>query len=126
VTSKIATGEENGVRLRIYGEKASIFWDQESPNYLTVKYPLAPDRIYRRNAPYVAPLSEGASRASRIPAGHHEGFIEAVANIYDEFCAAVRDRKAHDHPAAREGLRAMRFVDAVLASDKAGNVWTKV
>lgn len=126
VTSKVATGEENGVRLRVYGEKASLFWDQEAPNYLTVKYPLAPDRIYKRNAPYVGALSAGAERASRIPAGHHEGFIEAVANIYDEFCAAVRDRRQHDHPAAREGLRAMRFVDAALASNKAGNVWTRV
>ena len=126
VTSKVATGEENGVRLRIYGEKASLFWDQEAPNYLTVKYPLAPDRIYKRNAPYVGALSAGAERASRIPAGHHEGFIEAVANIYDEFCAAVRDRRKHDHPAAREGLRAMRFVDAALASNKAGNVWMRV
>lgn len=126
VTSKIATGEENGVRLRVYGEKASLFWDQEAPNYLTVKYPFAPDRVYRRNAPYVGALSAGATRASRIPAGHHEGFIEAVANIYDEFCAAVRDRKAHDYPGAREGLRAMRFVDAALASDKAGNAWVKV
>ena len=126
VTSKVATGEENGVRLRVYGEKASLFWDQEAPNYLTVKYPLAPDRIYKRNAPYVGALSAGAERASRIPAGHHEGFIEAVANIYDEFCAAVRDRRKHDHPAAREGLRAMRFVDAALASNKAGNVWTRV
>lgn len=126
VTSKVATGEENGVRLRVYGEKASLFWDQEAPNYLTVKYPLAPDRIYKRNAPYVGALSAGAERASRIPAGHHEGFIEAVANIYDEFCAAVRDRRQHDHPAAREGLRAMRFVDAALASNKAGNVWTRM
>ena len=126
VTSKVATGEENGVRLRVYGEKASLFWDQEAPNYLTVKYPLAPDRIYKRNAPYVGALSAGAERASRIPAGHHEGFIEAVANIYDEFCAAVRDRRKHDHPAAREGLRAMRFVDAALASNKAGNVWMRV
>jgi predicted dehydrogenase len=126
VTSKVATGEENGVRLRVYGDKASLYWNQEAPNYLTVKYPFAPDRTYKRNAPYVGGLSAGAARASRIPAGHHEGFIEAVANIYDEFCLAVRDRKTHDYPGAREGVRAMRFVDAALASHNDGNVWKRV
>jgi predicted dehydrogenase len=124
--SKVATGEENGVRLRVYGDKASLYWNQEAPNYLTVKYPFAPDRTYKRNAPYVGGLSAGAARASRIPAGHHEGFIEAVANIYDEFCLAVRDRKTHDYPGAREGVRAMRFVDAALASHNDGNVWKRV
>lgn len=126
VTSKVATGEENGVRLRVYGDKASLFWDQESPNALVVRSPFAPDRVYRRNAPYVRAASAASARASRIPAGHHEGFIEAVANVYSEFCEAVRDRKAHDFPGIREGVRAMRFVEAALKSDAAGNVWTKI
>ena len=126
VVSKVATGEENGVRLRVYGDKASLFWDQEENNYLRVKSPFAPERIYKRKAPYMGGESAASVRASRIPAGHHEGFIEAFANIYDEFCAAVRDRKAHDYPSAHEGVRTMRFVEAALASDRGGNVWTKV
>ena len=126
VTSKIATGEENGVRLRVYGEKASLFWNQEAPNYLSVKYPDDPERIYKRKASYVAGASEAADRASRFPAGHHEGFVEALANIYDEFVSSVRSRKTADFPGAREGVRSMRFVDAALKSNKLGNRWVKI
>ena len=103
-----------------------FFWNQESPNYLSVKSPFEPERIYKRRAPYMAEASDGASRASRIPAGHHEGFIEAFANIYDEFCAAVRDRGAHDFPGAREGVRTMRCVEAALASSASGCTWRRV
>jgi len=126
VISKIATGEENGVRLRVYGDKASLFWNQEAPNYLSVKYPFGPEKTYKRKAPYIAEESEACNRASRIPAGHHEGFIEAFANIYDEFCASVQDRQPHDFPGPREGVRTMRFVEAALKSNAAGNVWEQV
>ena len=126
VTSKIATGEENGIRLRVYGEKASLFWNQEAPNELTVRYPTKPDRVYRRKAPYVGELSAASLRASRFPAGHPEGFVEALANIYDEFVKAVRRRTGADFPSAREGVRSMRFIEAVLKSDKSGNRWTKI
>ena len=126
VTSKVATGEENGVRLRVYGEKASLFFDQEDPNRLTVRYPTKPDMVFRRKAPYVAELSAASVRASRFPAGHHEGFVEALGNIYGEFVAAVVSRKKRDFPGAREGVRSMRFVDAALKSAKAGSKWTKL
>ena len=126
VTSKIATGEENGVRLRVYGDKASIYWDQESPNYLVVRRPFAPDLTYRRNAPYVAGVSPASVKFSRIPAGHHEGFIEAVANIYAGFVEAVRTRKAADFPGGREGVRAMKFVAAALESSKNRNGWVRL
>ena len=124
--SKVATGEENGVRLRVYGDRASLYWNQEENNYLSVKYPFAPERIYKRNAPYIGDISQASKSLSRIPAGHHEGFIEGFANIYREFCAAVRDRKAHDFPCAREGVRTMRFVEAALRSNRNGNSWEKV
>ena len=126
VTSKIATGEENGVRLRVYGDKASLYWDQESPNYLSVKYPLKPEMTFKRKAPYVADLSEAAQRASRFPAGHHEGFVEALGNIYDEFVAAVISRKERDFPGVRAGIRSMRFVEAALKSSKSGSRWTRI
>ncbi len=126
VVSKVATGEENGVRLRVYGDKASLHWNQESPNYLSVKYPFAPERVYKRRAPFMNAVSEASVRAARLPAGHHEGFIEAFANIYDEFCAAVKDRQAHDFPSAREGVRTMRCVEAALRSNASGNAWVKV
>jgi predicted dehydrogenase len=126
VTSKVATGEENGVRIRVYGEKASLFWNQESPNELVVRYPFAPDRILRRKAPYMEMYSASSVMESRIPAGHPEGFIEAFANIYRGFASSVRSRKAEDFPTAYDGDRAMRFVDAVLKSNAGGNVWTKI
>ena len=126
VVSKIATGEENGVRLRVYGDKASLHWDQEAPNYLTLKYPLQPDRVFRRKAPYVADLSPASVKASRFPAGHHEGFVEALATIYDEFVAAVLTRRASDCPGPREGVRSMRFVEAALASNAKGSAWVRV
>ena len=124
--SKIATGEENGVRLRVYGDKASLHWDQETPNFLTVKYPKRPDAVYRRKAPYVAAVSSAADSASRFPAGHHEGFVEALATVYDEFTAAVLSRKDHDFPGARAGIRSMRFVEAALKSAKRGCRWVKL
>ena len=118
VTSKVATGEENGVRLRVYG--------QEAPNYLHVKYPDAPERIWKRKASYVADASAASTRASRFPAGHHEGFVEALANIYDEFVKAVRTRRAADFPGARAGVRSMKFVEAALKSAKASSRWTAI
>jgi len=126
VTSKIATGEENGVRLRVYGSAASLYWDQEAPNYLHVKYAMKPERIYKRKAPYMEAASVASVRASRFPAGHHEGFVEALGNIYDEFVAAVYTRRQGDFPGAREGIRSMRFVEATLASAKTGNKWVKI
>ena len=126
VASKIATGENNGVRIRVYGEKASLFWNQETPGVLSVKEPCGPEKIYTQVTASANALSPGAARFSRVPAGHPEGFIEAFANIYREFCAAVRDRKTHDFPGAREGVRSMRFVEAALASAADGNTWKEL
>ena len=126
VTSKVATGEENGVRLRVYGDKASLYWNQEAPNYLSVKYPMKPEMIYKRKAPYVGDLSPRSVAASRFPAGHHEGFVEALGNIYDEFVAAVVSRRARDYPGVREGIRSLRFVEAALKSNRVGNRWTRI
>ena len=126
LTSKVATGEENGLRVRVYGDKASLHWYQENPNELVVRYPLAPDCVYRRKAPATCDISPASVRASRIPAGHPEGFIEAFANHYDEFCLAVRGYQNRDYPTAEDGVRTMRFVESVLKSAKAGGRWTKV
>ena len=126
VASKIATGENNGVRLRVYGEKASLYWNQERPGVLSVKEPLGPERIYTQATAAAMELSPETARFQRVPAGHPEGFVEAFANIYREFCAAVRDRAPHDFPGVREGVRAMRFVESALASNAAGCVWKEV
>jgi predicted dehydrogenase len=124
--SKIATGEENGLRLRVYGEKASLHWNQEEPNSLVVRFPFGPDKTYRRRAPYMAAVSPLADAASRIPAGHGEGFIEAFANIYRNFCGSVRTGEPGDFPGIAEAARAMLFVEAVLSSDARGGAWTEI
>ena len=98
----------------------------EEGNYLHVKEAFGPERIYKRNAPYIAGLSAVSKRCSRIPAGHHEGFIEAFANHYREFCAALRGEKGRDFPQAREGRRTIQFVDAALASNAANAKWVRV
>ena len=126
VTSKIATGEENGIRLRVYGDKASLVWKVEEGNYLHVKEAFGPERIYKRNAPYIAALSDVSKRCSRIPAGHHEGFIEAFANHYREFCAALRGTKGYDFPQARDGRRTIQFVDAALESSRSNAKWVRL
>jgi predicted dehydrogenase len=126
LASKIATGEENGLRVRVYGEKASLYWNQENPNELVVRYPFKPDCVYRRKASASCDISPASQRASRIPAGHPEGFIEAFANHYDEFCLAVRGFEGRDYPKADDGVRTMRFVEAVLKSARAKGRWTRV
>ena len=126
VASKIATGEENGLRMRVYGDKASLVWKVEEGNYLRVKTATGTERVYKRNAPYVEGISPAAKRCSRIPAGHHEGFIEAFANHYREFCAAICGAKDCDFPQAKEGRRTIQFVDAALESAEADSKWVDV
>jgi len=123
VVSKVATGEENRIRLLVYGDKASLEWNVEEGNRLRVRETFGPERIYKRNAPYIEGLSSVSRRCSRIPAGHDEGFIEALANHYREFCAALRGEKGRDFPRGAEGRRTISFVDAALASSHAGGRW---
>ena len=91
-----------------------------------MKPAFGPERIYKRNAPYVEGISPVAKRCSRIPAGHHEGFIEAFANHYREFCAAINGVKGCDFPQAREGRRTIQFVDAALESNRFNGKWVNL
>jgi len=132
--SKIATGEENGLRLRVYGEKKGLYWNQEEPNLLRVRAQREPEQTWKRANPYVKEVSESSARASRPPAGHPEGYIEGFANHYMNFCDAIRavDAKRRptpvelDFPGVADGVRGMRIIDAVVDSHRAGGVWTRV
>ena len=132
--SKIATGEENGLRLRVYGEKKGLIWQQEDPNVLQVRAQREPAQTWKRANPYVGEVSEASLRASRPPAGHPEGYIEGFANHYLNFCDAIRAVDAGktptpvqlDFPNERDGVRGLRFIDAVVASSQAGGVWMNV
>ena len=130
--SQIAIGEENNLAIWIYGAKKSLEWHQENPNYLQVKEPDGPVRVYRRGNPYVGEKSAAAARATRLPFGHPEGFIEAFANVYCNFADTIRasiagkkpDTLALDFPNVNDGLRGMLFIETVLASSRSSEKWT--
>ena len=132
--SKVATGEENGLRLRVYGEKKGLVWKQENPNILRVRAQREPEQTWKRANPYVKEVSESSARASRPPAGHPEGYIEGFANHYMNFCDTIRAVDAGetptaamlDFPCVHDGVRGLRFIEAVVASNDAGGAWTKV
>ena len=134
LASKIATGEGNGLRIRVYGEKKGIFWCQEAPETLTLASPFAPAETWSRGAPYVAEVSAAAARATHLPAFHPEGLHEAFANNYRNFCDTIRARRERrrptelelDFPDVQAGVRGMRFVEAMVASARDGNTWKTV
>ena len=119
--SQVAAGEENGLTLRIYGERAGLVWRQEEPNHLDVLPTDAPRQRLTRGNAY---LSEAAQHATRLPPGHPEGFIEAFANIYRNAGRVIGARIAgdeadpldHDFPGHADGLAGMRFIEGTLAS----------
>ena len=85
--SQISVGEENNLRIRIYGEKGGLEWLQPESNTLLVKWPDRPIEIYRSGHPYIGDRGQAHTR---LPAGHPEGFLEAFANLYRNFSMAVR------------------------------------
>ena len=127
--SQVSVGEENNLSIRVYGTKASLEWHQEHPNELTVKYPDAPRKIYRRGNSYVSDI---AKRFTRLPFGHPEAFIEAFANIYLEAARAIEAVKEGksipsdvDYPTVEDGVLGMAFIATAVASAKNGSTWTK-
>jgi len=128
--SQILAGEENDFNIGVYGTKASLEWHQESPDHLIVKYPDAPRQVLRRGSPYV---SDAARRATRLPPGGPEAFIEAFANIYREAARAIRAEingdltpEDLDFPTVDDGLEGMAFITTAVQSAKAGGVWAKM
>ena len=128
MATQIAAGEENAVKIRVYGEKGGIEWRQEDANTLLVRWLDKPTEIYRTGAGY---NSSFAAHNTRIPAGHPEGYLEAFANLYRNFALTVRARKNGetpkeewlDFPGIEEGIRGMAFVDNVVASSQSEQKW---
>ncbi|MBW8001318.1 MAG: Gfo/Idh/MocA family oxidoreductase [Planctomycetes bacterium] len=133
-TSQISVGEENNLGIWIYGEKKSLEWYQEHPNYLYVKEADGPVQKWSRGNNYVAAKSKAAARATRLPSGHPEAFFEAFANNYYNFTETIRaklnrkkpDKLALDFPNVDDGLRGMLFIETVVASAKSNQKWTKM
>jgi len=126
--SQIAVGNDNGFRVRIFGTKASIDWNQEECNYARLGFTDKPSIRLSRGRD---PLSAKAQALSRIPSGHPEGYFEAFANIYSVYGRALRKAKAGeplsagdlDFPNANDGVRGVRFIEKCVESSKAGAVW---
>lgn len=128
MASQVAAGEENALKVRIYGENGGLEWNQQEPNTLTVKWLDEPAQIYRAGGN--APISPEARALCRTPVGHPEGYLEAFANLYGSFAAAWRARlngrenEGADFPSVADGVRGMAFLDNVLRSNESTEKWT--
>lgn len=127
--SQISVGEENNLNIRIYGTKAGLEWHQEHPNELWVKFPDRPAQLWRRGNGYVG---DAAKRATRIPAGHPEGYLEAFGNLYAEAFRAISAEvqgkalpKDLDFPTIDDGVYGMAFIETLVKSTRAGARWVK-
>ncbi len=133
LASQISIGEENGLKLRVYGERGGLEWCQEEPNTLLLKWLDRPREVLRTGVNYAHHSSE-ALRNTRLPAGHPEGYIEAFANLYRNFALALMARLAGkepepehlDFPGIRDGVRGMAFIEATVQSSKSQQKWTKL
>ena len=135
MASQISAGEENAVRIRIYGEKGGLEWANEDPNNLIVKMLDIPRQLYRTGNSYIEPytLSSFARHNTRIPAGHPEGLLESFANIYRNFALTVSAKREGltptpeqlDFPTVADGVRGMSFIDTVVKSNESNEKWTK-
>lgn len=130
MATQVAAGEENDLKLRVYGEKAGLEWTHTDPNTLMFKPLDGPAQKLRAGTGY---LSELAQKNTRLPAGHPEGYLEAFANIYVEFYNAVRDHQSgsfgsvtdYDFPNVNDGIRGMAFVANMIASEDSDRKWTE-
>lgn len=114
--SQACAGRNNGLRIRVYGTKGGLMWDQEAPERLDYLPAGAPAQILVRGG---HGLCEAAKKASRIPVGHAEGFLEAFANLYSSFHEHVTSGATGDFPSAEDGREGLRFVAACMKSSDA-------
>ena len=130
-SSQVAVGQENALRLRVYGSKGSLEWAQEHPNAMVFTPFGEPPRLIRRAGAGSGPA---AAHASRIPSGHPEGYLEAFAQLYRDFAEQVtarREGRAPDPasllvPGIEAGVRGMRFIAAAVASSAADSAWRAI
>lgn len=133
MASQVAAGEENALKIRVYGEKGGIEWAQMEPNTLLVKWLDQPAQILRAGSNYTDRLSSYATSNCRTPGGHPEGYLEAFANIYRNFATTLTARiegttpsaEALDFPTVEDGIRGMAFIDNVVASAQSDLKWTE-
>ncbi|ASV30019.1 Gfo/Idh/MocA family protein [Maribacter cobaltidurans] len=123
--SQVATGEENGLAIRIYGEKGAFVWEQENPNFLYKLSDTEPVQIYKPGHAYNTELSLDGTK---LPPGHPEGIFDSMANIYLGAARAIRGEKYNDgeFPTIIDGVRGMDFIISTVESNKNGNTWVNL
>lgn len=132
IATQVAAGEENNLKIRIYGEKGGIEWAQQEPNTLLVKWLDAPTQILRAGSNYTGHLSSFATANCRTPGGHPEGYLEAFANIYHNFALTLQSKlngtkptpEMLDFPGVDDGVRGMAFIETAVASSTSIEKWT--
>ncbi|NRB32079.1 MAG: Gfo/Idh/MocA family oxidoreductase [Rhizobiaceae bacterium] len=129
-SSQVAPGNENALRIRVYGEKGGLEWAQEDPNYLWHSPLGEPKRLITRNG---AGAGESAARVSRIPPGHPEGYLEGFANIYTEAARAIVSARDGTplpddllFPTVQDGLKGVQFVSACVKSSNKNSAWVRL
>jgi predicted dehydrogenase len=133
MASQVAAGEENALKIRVYGEKGGIEWAQQEPNTLLVKWLEQPAQILRAGGNYGDRLTSFAIQNCRTPGGHPEGYLEAFGNIYRNFALTLSakidgkepTKENLDFPRVEEGIRGMAFIDNVVASSQSEKKWTE-
>ena len=127
MATQVAAGEENNVKIRVYGEKGGLEWKQEDNNSLLVKWLDKPMEVYRTGSGYLSPV---AAHNSRTPGGHPEGYLEAFANHYRNFALTVKATISNEQPknewhfpGTEEGLRGMAFVENMVKSGNSDTKW---
>ena len=131
MASQVAVGQENSLRIRVYGEKGGLEWHQEEPNTLLMRWPDRQPEVIRTGG---AGLSPWATANTRTPAGHPEGYLEAFANLYRHFAAALQARLAGeepmptdlDFPSVEEGVRGMQFIETIVSTKNSDQKWVSI
>lgn len=129
MASQTDTGLENNLKIRVFGDKGGLEWQQEDNNSLIVRYPEQPAQIFRAGSGYLGSL---ANENTRTPAGHPEGYVEAFANLYRNFARCIYAERAgetpkaewEDYPGIEDGIRGMAFIDHILSSTQSEVKWT--
>jgi predicted dehydrogenase len=133
IASQVAAGEENALKIRVYGEEGSLEWAQMEPNTLTLKWIDKPAETLRAGSNYADRLSTYATANCRTPGGHPEGYLEAFGNLYRNFALTLSAKIAGEEPKAEwldfpsvdDGIRGMAFINNVVASNGSNEKWTK-
>ena len=128
--SQVAPGNENGLKIRIYGTKGGLEWKQEDPNYLWFTPFGEPKRLITRGG---AGSNAAAGRMTRVPPGHPEGYLEGFANVYSEVARAIKAKRAGKKPdkdvafpGIADGVAGMAFIEACVASSAKNGKWVKL